>query len=240
MKRSWEVATVALCASLYAVVGYASYLGILTPVIGVVRFWPSVFIPAIFAVLFGPKVGGLGGAIGIFISDMVIHGNALLSLTVGVPANFACFYTVGWLAKSIKKDSKLWIVLAIVEEGTLALLVYVVMRAGLLSPTVAMAYMIGIGSAALFTILYGFVWSRKPALMFAYNTGLLIGAIIIGIGVYAFSQLFILPGGLQRLSVEAILLWAIWTYSTEIPFMVGIATPVIVIGEKVIPKVNKK
>ena len=104
MRKSWEIATIALSASLYAVIGYASYLGIFTPMIGVVRFWPSVFIPAVFAVLFGPRVGGISAAIGIFISDMMIHGNALLSLSVGVPANFVCFYSVGWFTDKIKNN----------------------------------------------------------------------------------------------------------------------------------------
>ncbi|MCD6562972.1 MAG: hypothetical protein J7K23_03515 [Thermoproteales archaeon] len=238
MRKSWEIATIALSASLYAVIGYASYLGIFTPMIGVVRFWPSVFIPAVFAVLFGPRVGGISAAIGIFISDMMIHGNALLSLSVGVPANFVCFYSVGWFTDKIKNNSRLWIIMAISEEIFLVFLIAITMKIGMLSPAVAIAYIIGIGIALFFTILYGFFWSKNHVLMFAYNTGLLMGSLIIGVGIYLFSQIFVLPGGAQKLSLEAIILWSVWTYATEIPFMVALSTPIIVIGNKVLPKVR--
>ena len=96
---------ISLNAALYAGIGYLTFLGIFAPIMGVVRFWGiAVVIPAIFAALFGPLVGGLGAAIGIFISDMIIHGNALLSITVGVPANFVMFYLIGWIIKNPKKD----------------------------------------------------------------------------------------------------------------------------------------
>ncbi len=238
VRKSWEIATIALSASLYALIGYASYLGLFTPVIGVVRFWPSVFIPAIFAVLFGPRVGGLSAAIGIFISDMLIHGNALLSLSVGVPANFACFYSIGFFVEKIKNNSKLWTLIAVFEELFLVLLTTIAIVLGFLSYAVGIAYIIGISVALFFTILYGFFWSKNYVLMFAYNTGLLIGSFIIGIGIYLFSQIFILPGGIQRLPLEAIILWSVWTYATEIPFMIALSTPIIIISKRVLPRVR--
>ena len=239
MRKSWEIATIALSASLYALIGYASYLGLFTPVIGIVRFWPSVFVPAVFAVLFGPRVGGFSAAIGIFISDMIIHGNALLSLSVGVPANFACFYSIGLFVEKIKNNSRLWTLIAVFEEILLIILTTAIMSLGFLSYAVAIAYIIGIGVALFFTILYGFFWSREHVLMFAYNTGLLIGSSIIGVGIYLFSQAFIIPGGIQKLSLEAIFLWAIWTYATEIPFMIALSTPIIVVSRRVLPKVHR-
>ena len=71
-----------LNGALYATLGYMTFLGLFAPIVGVVRFWPGVFVPAVFAVLFGPVVGGVGASIGIFISDMLVHGNALLSLSL--------------------------------------------------------------------------------------------------------------------------------------------------------------
>ena len=92
--RAFDVAIIALCAALYAVVGYltagVTFLG--------VAFLPAVVIPAVFAVLFGPWVGGFGGAIGIFIRDMLAHGIPLLSLSAGVPPNFILFFLIGYLA----------------------------------------------------------------------------------------------------------------------------------------------
>jgi uncharacterized membrane protein len=57
-----DIILTSVCAALYAALGYLTYLGIFTPAIGIVRFWPVVIIPAIFAVLFKPSIGGLGAA----------------------------------------------------------------------------------------------------------------------------------------------------------------------------------
>ncbi|RLE80596.1 MAG: hypothetical protein DRJ36_02085, partial [Thermoprotei archaeon] len=97
--KTVDLVATGVCGVLYAVVGYLTYLGIFCPVVGVVRFWPVVVIPAVFSVLFGPIAGGVGAAIGIFISDMLVHGNALLSVTVGVTSNFTCFYLIGVLSR---------------------------------------------------------------------------------------------------------------------------------------------
>ena len=112
-----ELTMTSLNAALYATIGYLTFLGIFAPIIGVVRFWGiAVVVPAVFAALFGPLVGGIGAAIGIFMSDMIIHGNALLSLTVGVPANFVMFYLIGYISrkefKFISSEEVLgWVVL---------------------------------------------------------------------------------------------------------------------------------
>jgi len=87
----------AINAALYVVFGGFTNLGI---VVYGVRFWPAVIVPAVFAVLFGPMVGGVGAAIGIFLADVIYgHGNALLSLIVGVPANFMAFYIMGYVQR---------------------------------------------------------------------------------------------------------------------------------------------
>ena len=99
--KTRDLAMIGVSASLYAIVGYLTNLGIVSPVVGVVRFWPSVIVPAVFAALFGPWVGGISASIGIFISDMIHpgHGIALLSLTVGVPSNFAAFFLIGLISR---------------------------------------------------------------------------------------------------------------------------------------------
>ncbi|RDD53954.1 MAG: ECF transporter S component [Candidatus Korarchaeota archaeon NZ13-K] len=90
-----EVAVSAVGGALYALLGYVSWLGL---TFYGVRFWPAVVIPAVLSCLYGGRVGGLSAAIGIFLSDVATHGNALLSLSVGVTSNFACFYLMGRLA----------------------------------------------------------------------------------------------------------------------------------------------
>jgi len=228
-----EVVLTALCAALYAVLGYASYLGIFTPAIGVVRFWPSVFIPAVFAIAFGPRVGGIGAAIGIFISDMLIHGNALLSLSVGVPSNFTCFYIVGLLARRLKGTIKP-ILIGILEETVILLTVISCYMHDLLSSEVAIAYIIGMSITIAFTLAYALIKGKKySGLILACNTGLFIGATIIGIGVYAFSQFFTLPTGEKNLPIGAALLWMLWVYVTEIPFMISLSPPIVEIISKI-------
>lgn len=101
-----EVAISAVGGALYALVGYISWLGL---TFYGVRFWPAVVIPAVFSCLYGGKVGGLSASIGIFISDIATHGNALLSLTVGVTSNFTGFYLIGRLAGGEKYSLKRYI-----------------------------------------------------------------------------------------------------------------------------------
>ena len=99
--KTIDVSMIGVSAALYAIVGVLTNMGIVSPVVGVVKFWPAVIVPGIFAVLFGPWVGGTSAAIGIFVSDMVQpgHGIALLGLTVGVPSNFVGFYLIGLISR---------------------------------------------------------------------------------------------------------------------------------------------
>lgn len=94
--RTKDLAVVGICAALYAVVGRLTDFGV--TFIGV-AFWPAAVIPAIFAVLYGPLVGGLGAAIGIFARDMLFHGDPLLSLTAGVSSNFVMFFIIGYFSR---------------------------------------------------------------------------------------------------------------------------------------------
>ena len=64
MSKTFMIILTAVNASLYTAVGCLTYLGI---VVFGVRFWPAVVVPAVFSVLFGPFVGGVGAAIGIFL-----------------------------------------------------------------------------------------------------------------------------------------------------------------------------
>ena len=95
--------------------------------VGGVAFWPAAVIPAIFAVLFGPWTGGIGAAIGIFIRDMLFHGDPLLSLSAGVTANFAVFFIIGYVSRT-NLDRKKLSISAIIGS--------IIIVAGLLLPTV--------------------------------------------------------------------------------------------------------
>jgi hypothetical protein len=223
--QSLKIMSTALNAALYAVVGVMTYLGILAPVLGVVRFWPGVFVPAVFAVLFGPIVGGLGAAIGIFLSDMVVHGNVLLSLSVGVPSNFVMFYLIGYISNRKFKMNFRWLFLAV----TLIIAAFLTVFSQLLPWTGGEAWVwivIGVVSVSILVII-GLVWPRWIQYQISATVGNLVGSVIVGFGVWLFSQFFILPGGAKGLPLIAAYTWTIWTFMNQIPFLTIVVPPIL-------------
>jgi len=99
MSNALKISLISISAALYAAaIAVTSFIP--TPW-GVGNFRPGVLIPAFFAVMYGPFIGGAGAAIGCFIGDLALSlfhlTNPLLSLMAGVPANFVGFYLLGWL-----------------------------------------------------------------------------------------------------------------------------------------------
>ncbi|MCW4020152.1 MAG: ECF transporter S component [Candidatus Bathyarchaeota archaeon] len=104
--KNEETGSVALKLSLISISAalYAVAIAVTSPVPtpwGVGHFRPGVVIPAFFAVVFGPIVGGVGAAIGCFLGDFALSffglTTPLLSLVAGVPGNFVGFYLLGLL-----------------------------------------------------------------------------------------------------------------------------------------------
>lgn len=238
--KSVEVVTIGICGALYAGVGYLTHLGIFAPVIGVVRFWPAVVIPAVFSILFGPMVGGVGAAIGIFISDMAIHSDALLSLTVGVPSNLLGFYIVGYLGRRNVEKKMLILGTAL---GIVSALSSVFLY--LLYPTYfgASNSLIFIGiSFVCISLTIGVIYlsPKWRSVNIASIIGLGTGSIWIGLGVWAYSKFFILPTGETNLSFYAALGWFIWTYFTEIPFLLLLVPPILKASYTAFPNLKQE
>lgn len=181
LNKTRLIMLVSLNAALYTSVGYLTYAGI---VVQGVRFWPAVVVPAVFSVLFGPIVGGVGAAIGIFLSDMLSHGLLFLSLSVGVTSNFAAFYFLGYYMK---------------EYG---------LRRYLVVSTVS----------------------------------LLIGSLIIGVGVWGWSQFFTLPGssGVTPMPLVGALSTFLWTFISEIPFLLVLVPPIVEAVKKALPYIQQE
>jgi len=223
--KTLDIVAAGVSAALYAGFGYLTHLGIFAPIVGVVRFWPSVIIPAVFAIIFGPIVGGIGAAIGIFISDMLIHGNALLSLIAGVPSNFLGFYLVGYIGRREVSNRIVWAsalvgALAGVSSFWLYSIGYLdLTTAGLFLSVSVLSSIIALGIAIL--------WPARRSYGIACIVGLLVGSAIVGIGVWGFSRMFVLPSGETKLSIYAAILWFIWTYATEIPFLIVLVPPIL-------------
>jgi hypothetical protein len=237
-----KVAMIAVNAALYAGVGIMTYFGIFAPPpIGVVRFWPVVIIPGVFAALFGPWVGGIGAAIGIFASDMVSHGNPLLSMTVGVPSNFIGFFILGYLAQKKMDLKRLTPVLVI---GLLTLIAGIYSIASYLpetfaftglSPTdSALLFLTAVGGSYVLIIIITLLWPEWKSYGVASIIGLGIGSAIIGIGLWAYSQLFEWFGP-SNAPFYFSLLWFIWTFTTEIPFLLILGPPILKVCYRAFP-----
>lgn len=225
IKPGLEASLISICAALYAALGYLTYLGIFAPVFGTVRFWPSVIVPAIFSMLFSPRIGGIGAAIGIFISDMMIHGNPILSLTVGVPANFTAFYLMGWLAWKWRNRNSFIIT-------TLVQLIPVIGCAAIyvldfIDQLTALIYLLVSVIVLAFTAMLALAQRRFLGLAAASSLGLMAGSAIIGVGLWAYSQFLILPAGVKNAPVIFALGWFLWTYLTEIPFILFFVPPIL-------------
>lgn len=95
---SLQIVVTAVNAALYAVGAFAtSYIP--SPW-GVGQFRPAVVIPAFFATIFGPWVGGIGAAMGTLIADSVKHGQLYPgSLIAAVPGNFIGFFLFGYFLR---------------------------------------------------------------------------------------------------------------------------------------------
>ncbi len=237
-----------ILAALYAVVGRLTDLGIVAPVVGVVAFFPAAVIPAIFAVLYGPWTAGIGAGIGIFIRDMTFHGNALLSLTAGVPANFVCFFIIGYLATrdlDWRKITLGWVMgVIIVGLGVAASPLLLPSQSSAftgLSTLDSLILFFGVSAGSLIVILLvAHFWPEWKNYGVASVLGLGVGSIMIGFSLWGYSQFLPLPGGFQYLPSYFILLYIVWTFATEIPFILIIGPPVLKACFKAFPNLTPK
>jgi len=245
--KAQQVAVIGICAAVYAVIGRITDLGL--TFLGV-AFYPAVVVPAVFAVLFGPWVGGFGAGIGIFIRDMLFHGNALLSLTVGVPANFLVFFIIGYVSgKDI--DMK--------KMVTTIILAAAVVAVGLLLPTFLLpaefAGFTGLSTTDIvvvfvFTVVISMVailavskrWAQWRSFAVGSVIGQALGAALLSVSLWAYSQVFASPTGYIKSSIAAtfIPIVFVWTFATEIPFVLLVGPPIIKACYKAFPSLRQQ
>lgn len=243
--KTQDIAVIGICAALYAVVGRLTDLGV--TFLGV-AFWPAVVIPAVFAVLYGPWVGGIGGAIGIFIRDMLFHGNALLSLAAGVPPNFVLFFIIGYIAARNIDTKK--IALALV-------LSVVVVIAGLMVPTLIypaeFSAVAGGLSTAEILLVFGLTvvlslvvigavairWKQWRSFAIAAIIGQAAGAGLLSVTIWAVSPLF-LSYFKAAIGPTFILPLFVWTFATEIPFILLVGPPIIKACYRAFPSLRQR
>lgn len=244
--RAYDVAMIGICAAVYAVIGRLTDFGFN---VGGVAFWPAALIPAVFSALFGPWIGGFGAAIGIFIRDMIFHGDPLLSLTAGVTGNFAAFFLIGYITKS-KFDNKKTIISALIGS--------IIIISGILIPTIILpAESSGFTQLSMIeTILLFFITVISSLGIIAlvakflpewrnYSIGSIIGAsigsLIIATVVWLYSQIFFSPTGYFKSAIDSsfIPIIFIWTFATEIPFILLLGPPIIKACFRAFPSLKK-
>lgn len=246
--RALDFAATAICAALYFVVGYITSFGF---TLGGVAFWPAAFIPAVFAVLFGPWVGGIGAAVGIFIRDVLFHGDPLLSLTAGVTANFVVFFLIGYLTKTKMSRKKTF---------TALILGIGVVLAGLLLPTVFLPaestaftmfstqltlalFSVSMVVSAFLFLLISRQWPEFRSFGIAAIISQSIGAAIVAIAVFGYSQFFFGEGqyfSSGPIPATFVPIVFIWTFVTEIPFVLLISPVLIRVGYLAFPFLRKR
>jgi hypothetical protein len=164
---------------------------------------------------------------------MYVHGNALLSVTVGVSSNFVGFYLLGYIAKKEINSRKLILVLAIgaliLAAGVLSIMFYEPATFGFtgLSTTDSILLFLGaIGGSYILIIVVAYLWPEWKSYGVASVIGLGVGSAIIGLGLWAWTQFFFL-GELFNAPLYYSLLWFIWTFTTEIPFLLLLGPPIL-------------
>lgn len=227
--KTLHVAAFALNAALYVALGIL--VSTLIPInFGGVRFWPQVIVPAVFAAIFGPWVGGLGAAVGIFVSDMALGGSPVLSLMAGITSNFLGFWLLGYIA-----NSKINRLESSLMYGVLTAMAAVV--AYIYTSLLSVGIIIG-----CYAVFLAIIWIRKKWASYELGSvvGLLVGSLIIGVMVPLYAVLFA-PGStaFPLLTDAGILALFTWTFVTEIPFMLVLGPPIIEVIHKAFPTLMK-
>lgn len=245
--KAFDVAVIATCAALYAVVGYLTSFGL---TLGGVAFWPAAFIPAVFAVVFGPWVGGIGAAIGIFIRDVAYHGDPLLSLVAGVTANFAVFFLIGYISRKDlnRKKTALGLIVGCIIIATGLLLPTLLLPAESASFTMFsesatfILFTALIGISLVLVVIITRYWREFRSFGIASVIGQGVGATIVAVSVWAYSQLFY--GGTayfgEQISSTFVPIIFVWTFATEIPFVLLLGPPLIKACYRAFPFLRKR
>ncbi len=175
-----------------------------------------------FAAVFGPWVGGLGAGLGIFLNDVILNGNPLLSLMAGVTSNFIGFWLVGYISRR-KIQWRSSIIGYGIVTGFLMAIAYAYTET-IYVALVAVSYLIFLCLALLFRKFFSKKWQSFQV---GAVTGLLVGSAIIGLMVPVYFQYF--AATTTAVTLGGGLAYFIWTFTTEIGFMLILGPPIIAV-----------
>lgn len=237
--KTIDVVVIGISAALYAVFGILtanfSFLG--------VGFLPAVVIPAVFAALYGPWVGGLGAAIGIFIRDMFVHGNAALSLVAGVPPNFIVFFLIGYIALrqiSLRKTlAGLTIAAIALLVPTLVFLPDFVAFTGLSTEAFLATFVLTIIASLVIIAVVAVRYKEWRSYAIGAVVGQILGALLLSVTVVAVSPFFLSYFTQGPLASAVILPLFVWTFATEVPFVLLLGPPIIKAAYRAFPSLRR-
>ncbi len=232
--KAIDVAGLALNIALYVAVGYIFYS--LIPIsYGGVRFWPPVIVPAVFAVVFGPFVGGIGAAVGIFLSDALFGNNLLLSLIAGVTSNFVAFFLIGYIARKKIK----WVTPVVVYGIATAIFIWIGIAYTGLDFWAKIAFTAVVAGSYIIFLVPVVILRNSKWRSFEVGSvlGLLLGAGIIAATVPPFIAYF-LNGA--PVTVPLALSVFFFTFFTEIPFVLVLGPPIIAAINRAFPTLMQK
>jgi hypothetical protein len=235
--KTQDVAVIGICAALYAVFGILtanfSFFGI--------GFLPAVVIPAVFAALFGPWVGGLSGALGIFIRDMFVHGNAALSLVAGVPPNFILFFLIGYIsARNISLKQAL---VGVTVAGLGLLIPSLVFLpdfaplTGLSNEAFLLSFVLTIVLSLVTIAVVSIRWKEWRSYAIGSVVGQISGGLLLSLTIWVVSPLFLSYFG-QPIASTFVLPIFVWTIATEIPFILLVGPPIIKAVQRAFPSIQ--
>jgi hypothetical protein len=207
-----------------------------------VGFLPAVIIPAVFAVLYGPWVGGISGALGIFTQDMLIHANPLLSLAAGVPANFVLFFLIGYLyTKNISlKQTIITVTIAIIGLLVASAVLYpgIVDYLNVPSPNLLFLLFFVLAILAIIASLIVIVvvsirWKDWRSYAIGAVVGQIAGGFLLSTTVWLVSPLFLAYFSEPMAAIYVLPLF-VYLIITELPFIL-LAIPIIKVVQKIFP-----
>lgn len=237
---SMKITLIMVSGILYAIIGYLD-VGTFCRralAVGVVRFWPAVLIPATFGVLFGALVGGLGAVFGIFVTDMYMLStsnilspeNLLMSITVSLTSNFVGFYLIGYISEKTFNQLRTYLLLGMGSTILSIILSALVVLSREYPVSIPWDYVTQFLPFSLagyvVAIAFGYVWPEFRSYAAASSIGCALKSTVLGFGIWGISQFNISTIGQFQLPLDIGLLWIVWTYSSEVPFILVVIPPV--------------
>ncbi len=101
-------------------------------------------------------------------------------------------------------------------------------------------FIIFCGLSLLFLLVVNRFWCRWRSYAIGSIVGNACGSAIVGVGIWAYSQFFVLPGNMgYQLPASAAIVWFVWTFSNQMPFLLIFGPPILKACYRAFPSLLK-